>query len=75
MALISLLYSLEQTLREGQKTANVDIQLMLANLQRCDQLIQQACGSEQDSFYVVSPTPGSLSLLQLFSLYSEFVEF
>ncbi|KAL5004749.1 hypothetical protein ScPMuIL_018205 [Solemya velum] len=43
---------LEQTLREGEKTANVDIQLMLANLQRSDQLIQQACDREHDPFYI-----------------------
>lgn len=41
--------SLRQTLTEGSKTSDVDIQLMLSNVERCESIVQQLLLSEQDA--------------------------
>ena len=45
--------SLKQTLHEGKKDSNVDIQLMLANVQRCQKIVRQLLPREQNQFYNV----------------------
>ena len=50
---IVLFFSLEAVLQEGQKTSNVDIQFMLANVQKCQHIVQQLRDGELDPFYTV----------------------
>lgn len=45
--------SLRQTLVEGRKASNVDIQLMLSNIQSCETIVQQLLLMEQDAFISV----------------------
>ncbi|XP_060083607.1 uncharacterized protein LOC132562848 [Ylistrum balloti] len=45
------LLSLQETLDEGQKTSNIDVQMMCLNVIRCRQIIQQLSASESDTFY------------------------
>ncbi|KAK3583644.1 hypothetical protein CHS0354_021380 [Potamilus streckersoni] len=42
---------LENTLAEGNKTSNVDIQFMLGNLQKCQGLVQELVSQERDPLY------------------------
>ncbi|XP_021370518.1 vacuolar protein sorting-associated protein 4-like [Mizuhopecten yessoensis] len=42
---------LQETLEEGQKTSNIDVQMMWLNIIRCRQIIQQLSASENDTFY------------------------
>ena len=51
--LLCFFSSLEAVLQEGQKTSNVDIQFMLANVQKCQHIVQQLRDGELDPFYTV----------------------
>ncbi|XP_033760319.1 vacuolar protein sorting-associated protein 4-like [Pecten maximus] len=42
---------LQETLDEGQKTSNIDVQMMWLNVIRCRQIIQQLSASESNTFY------------------------
>lgn len=54
---------LKQTLSEGQKASNVDIQLMLSNVKRSQAIVRDLVGAERDDFYstALSGLLGSLS--------------
>ncbi|XP_069104207.1 uncharacterized protein [Argopecten irradians] len=42
---------LQETLEEGQKTNNIDVQMMWMNIIRCRQIVQQLSASESNTFY------------------------
>ncbi|XP_046326725.2 vacuolar protein sorting-associated protein 4-like isoform X1 [Haliotis rufescens] len=42
---------LKQTLREGDKDSNVDIQLMLRNIQRCQTSVEKLKHNQEDQFF------------------------
>lgn len=47
-------FSLHRTMEEGEKTADVDIESMWCNVDKCRQIIQQVLSGEQEDFYTVS---------------------
>ncbi|KAH9518472.1 Vacuolar protein sorting-associated protein 4A [Bulinus truncatus] len=53
---------LRQTLSEGSKSNNVDIQLMLSNIKHCESIIQLLISSETDAFFLNALTSLSRSL-------------